>query len=110
MITDRNIVSARAEKHSATRRHMIRGILTASMAAILTLPSLVAWGMDGPVNKPKSSVIETIALPPVPYSDSMPWLNWNTGVKVDTLLSPTLGPSGIELGPDQRDKAKLSVS
>jgi hypothetical protein len=110
MITDRNIVSARAEKHSATRRRMIRGILTASMAAILTLPSLVAWGMDGPLNKSKSSVIETIALPPVPYSDSMPWLNWNTGVKFDTLLSPTLGPSGIELGPEQRDKAKLSVS
>jgi len=89
---------------------MIRRILTASMAAILTLPSLVAWGIESSLNKSKSSAFETIALPPVPYSNSMPWLNWKTGVKVDTLLSPTFGPSGIELGPDQRDQSKLSVS
>jgi hypothetical protein len=80
------------------------------MAAILTLPSLAAWGMDGPLNKSKSSVFETIALPPVPYSDSVPWLNWNTGVKIDTLLSPTLGPSGIKLEPNERDKEQPAVS
>ena len=110
MITDRNIVAACAEKQRAPRRVVVRGILTASIAAIMTLPSLAAWGMDGPRNKPKSSVFQTIALPPIPHSDSMPWLNWNTCVKVDTLLSPTLDRSGIKLGPDERDKEKPAIS
>jgi hypothetical protein len=110
MITDRTIVSACAERHSGPRRRVVRGIFTASMAAILTLPSLAARGMDSPRNTTKSNVFETIALPPIPYSYSIPWLNWETGVKVDTLLSPTLDPSGIKLGPDERDKKKLAVS
>lgn len=110
MITDRTIVSARAEKQSAPRRRMVRGILTASMAGILTLPSLAASGMESPRSKPKSHVLDAIALPPNPSLDSVPWLNWNTGVKVDTLLSPSLDPSGIKLGPDERDKEKPAVS
>lgn len=110
MITDRTICSARAEKHNAPRQRVARGILSASMAAILTLPSLAAWGMETPGAKPKSNVFESIALPPIPYSDSIPWLNWNTGVKVDNLLSPTLSPSGIKLGPGERDKEQPAVS
>ena len=89
---------------------MVRGILTASMAAILTLPSLAAWGMESPGSNLKSNVFETIALPPIPYSNSIPWLNWNTGVKVDNLLSPIPDPSGIKLGPDKRDKEEPAVS
>ena len=69
MISDQTIVSARAEKKNALGRRMVRRILTASMAAILTLPSLAAWGMDGPRNKPKSGDdFETIALPPIPVA------------------------------------------
>ena len=97
MITDRTIVSARAEKQGAPGRRVVRGILTASMAAILTLPSLTAWGMDGPRSQPKSgNAFETIALPPIPYLDSMPWLKWGAGantLKVDILLSPILVPT-----------------
>jgi hypothetical protein len=31
-------------------------------------------------------------------------------MKVDTLLSPVLNPSGIKLEPDERDKEKSAVS
>ena len=110
MITDRTIVSARAEKQSTPRRRMVRGILTASVAAILTLPSLAAWGMESPGSNLKSNVSETIALPPNPLLDSVPWLNWNAGVKVDNLLSPIPDPSGFKLGPGSRDKEKPAVS
>lgn len=89
-------------------QRVVRGILTASMAAVLTLPSLAAWGVDGPRSKPKSgSDFETIALPPIPHLDSMPWLKWGAGantLKVDILLSPILDPSGIKLTPQDRDK------
>jgi len=45
------------------------------MAAALTLPSLAVWGLEGPRSKPKSGIaFETIALPPIPYLQSMPWL------------------------------------
>jgi hypothetical protein len=114
MIRDQTIVSARAEKQNALGRRMVRRILTASMAAILTLPSLAAWGMDGPRNKPRSgNDFETIALPPIPYLDSMPWLKWGAGVntlKVDILLSPTLDPSGIKLTPEDRDRERAAIS
>ena len=115
MISDQTIVSARAEKRNQTvGRRVARGILTASIAAILTLPSLAAWGMDGPRSKPKAgNVFETIALPPIPYLDLMPWLKWGDGVntlKVDILLSPTLDPSGIKLAPEDRDKERAAIS
>jgi hypothetical protein len=109
MITDRIIVSARAEKH-VPRRRVARGILTASIAAILTLPSLAAWGMESPGSQPKSNVFESIALPSNPSLDSVPWLNWNAGVKIDTLRWPVLNPSGIRFDPDERDKEKPAVS
>jgi hypothetical protein len=115
MITDQTIVSPRAEKSKkAGARRMVRRILTASIAAVLTLPSLSAWGLNGPRKTPKSaSVFEAIALPPIPYLDSMPWLKWNAGVntlKVDTLLSPALDPSGIKLVPEERDRERPPIS
>lgn len=114
MISDQSIVSARAEKQEALGRRVFRGILTASMAAVLTLPSLAAWGLDGPRKTPKSgNTFETIALPPIPYLDTMPWLKWGAGVntlKVDILLSPILDPSGIKLTPEGRDKERPAIS
>ena len=114
MITDRTIVSARAEHASTLGRRVVRGILTASMAAALTLPSLAAWGLDGPHGKPKSeNAFETIALPPIPYLESMPWLKSDAGqdtLKVDILLSPILDPSGVKLMPEDRDKERPAIS
>ncbi|WP_420738226.1 hypothetical protein [Bradyrhizobium japonicum] len=115
MIRDQTIVSARAEnRKQAFGQRVARGILTASMAAVLTLPSLAAWGVDGPRSKAEpGNPFETIALPPIPHLDSMPWLKWGDGVntlKVDTLLSPLLDPSGIKLTPDDRNKKRPAIS
>ncbi len=114
MITDRTIISARAEHPSTLGRRVVREILTASMAAALTLPSLAAWGLDGPHGKPKSeNAFETIALPPIPYLESMPWLKWDAGqntLKVDILLSPILDQSGVKLMPEERDKERPAIS
>jgi hypothetical protein len=114
MISDQTIVSARAEKQKALGKRVFKGILTASMAAVLTLPSLTAWGLDGPRETPKSrNAFETIALPPITHLDTMPWLKWNAGantLKVDTLLSPILDPSGIKLTPKGRDKERPTIS
>lgn len=115
MISDQTIVSARAEKRKqALGQRVVRGILTAPMAAVLTLPSLAAWGVDGPRSKPKSgNTFETITLPPIPYLDSMPWLKWGAGLnalKVDMLLSPILNPSGIKLMPEDGDKVRPAIS
>jgi hypothetical protein len=115
MIRDQTIVSARVEKRKqAFGQRVVRGILTASMAAVLTLPSLAAGGMESPRSKPEAgNPIETIALPPIPYLDSMPWLKWGAGVntlKVDILLSPILDPSGIKLTPEDRDREGPAIS
>ena len=114
MITDRTIFSAPAELANTLGRRVVRGIITASMAAALTLSSLAAWGLDGPRSKPQSgNAFETIALPPIPYLESMPWLNWGAGqntLKVDILLSPMLDPSGVKLMPEDRDKGRPAVS
>lgn len=113
MITDRSIVSARAEKQNTLGRRLVRGILTASTAVALALPSLAAWGLDGPRKAPASgNAFEQIALPPIPYLDTMPWLQWNTGGtwKVDSLLAPLPDPWGLKLAPEERDKVKPAIS
>ena len=112
MITDRSFVSARAEKPNGLGRRLMRGIVTASTAAVLTLPSLAAWGLEASRNTPTSgNIFEQIALPPIPYLDTMPWLKLDAGVntlKVDTLLSPILDPSGIKLTPEG-DKERPAI-
>jgi hypothetical protein len=118
MITDRSIISARAEKHNGLGRRLVRRILTASTALALTLPSLAAWGLDGPQKTPASgNAFEQIALPPIPYLDSMPWLKWNwlewnsgNALKVDTLLAPVPDPWGLKLAPGEHDKARPAIS
>jgi hypothetical protein len=110
MITERTIVSARAEDRRDLARRRVKRILTASLAAVLILPSLAAWGTEGQTGKANPYRFDTIALPPIPSLDSVPWLKWKTGLKVDTLLSPVLDPSGIKLEPDERDTAKPAVS
>jgi hypothetical protein len=113
MITDRSFVSARAEKQNGLARRLIRGIVTASTAVALTLPSLAAWGLESPRHATTSgNTFEQIALPPIPYLDTMPWLKWDAGntMKVDTLLAPLPYPWGLRLAPEDRDKGKPAIS
>lgn len=113
MITDQSLVSARAEQHNTLGRHLVRGFLTASTAVALTLPSLAAWGLDSSRIMPTSgNAFEQIALPPIPYLDSMRWLAWNGGdtLKVAPLLAPLPDPWGLKLAPDERDKRKPAIS
>jgi hypothetical protein len=96
MIADHTIISARAEKSQMVpAQRPVRRILSASMAALLMLPSLAAWGMDRMPGKPASADAfeKKIALPPIPHLESMPWMTWNAGVntlKVDTLRPPQM--------------------
>jgi hypothetical protein len=87
MITDRTIVSARAEKERAPRGCVVRRISAATIAISLTLPSLSAWGLEAQRKTPTfGNTFESIALPPIPQLDSMPWLKWNAdrkALKVD---------------------------
>ena len=113
MITDLLFVSARAEKQNSLGRRLIRGILTASAAVALTLPSLAAWGLEDGRNAPMpANAFEQIALPPIPYLDSMPWLKRDAGSrsKIDTLLAPLPEPWGLKLAPDARDNGKPATS
>jgi len=83
------------------------------MAAVLTLPSLAAWGWMPAQQAEVGEHLRTIALPPIPYLDSMPWLKWDVRVntlKVDILLSPILDPSGIKLMPEDGDSKRPAIS
>jgi hypothetical protein len=110
MTADRTMVSARAEKRRGLARRGVRKIFTVSLAAVLTLPSLAAWGMEVQNGKAQPSRFETITLPPIPSLETVPWLDWKTGMKVDTLLSPILDPSGIKLEPAGHDQVNSAVS
>jgi hypothetical protein len=110
MIADRTMVSPRAGNRRGLARCGVRRTVTASLAAVLTLPSLATWGMEVQNGKAEPSRFETITLPPIPSLESVPWLDWKTGMKVDTLLSPLLDPSGIKLEPAERDQVNSAVS
>jgi hypothetical protein len=117
MITDRTIISARAEqlqKSIKQRRFVPRWLRAAIAAAALSMPALAAWGMDSPhhghLSRPAAAQIK---FPPIPYIDSIPWMNWEANVnafKTDILLAPPAVPLGITLTPEECDRYKLSTS
>jgi hypothetical protein len=55
MTADRTIVAAYAENHRGLARRRVRKILTASLAAVLTMPSLAAWAIEVQNSKAKLS-------------------------------------------------------
>ncbi|MCA1363853.1 hypothetical protein I6F14_36335 [Bradyrhizobium sp. IC3069] len=110
MIKDRAF-SARGE----TTRKTLRRLAALAVGAGLSLVPIAAFGAEspGPAAKTADS-FERLALPPIPYLDTMPWSSWDRGsptMKVDTLL-PVLGPSGIrlDLTPPDRDKPEPATS
>ncbi|MDF0492135.1 hypothetical protein [Bradyrhizobium yuanmingense] len=108
MIKDRAF-SARGE----TTRKTLRRLAALAVGAGLSLVPFAAFGAEsaGPAAK---TAVERLALPPIPYLDTMPWSSWDRGgptMKVDTLL-PVLGPSGIrlDLTPPDRDRPEPATS
>jgi hypothetical protein len=84
MIRTRTLDSARAE----TFGRRIRKIIVALTTMLLPFG---AWGMDG---SPKLSIDgagKLLPLPPIPYLDSMRWMDWKPSApifKADSLLLP----------------------
>ncbi|MDA9546567.1 hypothetical protein ACM43_19440 [Bradyrhizobium sp. CCBAU 45321] len=110
MIKDRAF-SARGE----TTRKTLRRLAALAVGAGLSLVPFAVFGAEsaGPAAKTADS-FERLALPPIPYLDTMPWSSWDRGsptMKVDTLL-PVLGPSGIrlDLTPPDRDRPEPATS
>lgn len=96
--------SARAENMQMARH------VAALAVASLSLVPVAAHGAEsvGP-GQNQAETFERLTLPPIPYLDTMPWSNWeraNATMKVDTLLSPVLGPSGIRLDSTPQDQGR----
>lgn len=111
-MTNDHTFSARAEN----TRTMLRHLAAMAVGAGLSLVPFAAYGAESP-SSGRSAVdtFERLTLPPIPYLDTMPWAKWeraNATIKVDTLLSPVLGPSGIRLDvtPHDRDRPKPAMS
>jgi hypothetical protein len=99
MILYQTIRSARAEKSTnPAARRMPRLALIALLTSALSLPSFAAWGVDHPqANNGTAITGYQIALPPIPYLESMPWIQWSTTgpvLKTDILIAPSVAPSG----------------
>jgi hypothetical protein len=112
MIKDHVTFSARAEKP----RRVLLNLVALALGGCLSLVSYAAQGAEisGAGTRP-AAAFEQIALPPIPYLDTMPWLSWQPAtatMKVDTLLSPVLGPSGVrfDLTPMHRDRLLPAMS
>ncbi|MCK1361895.1 hypothetical protein IVB28_24140 [Bradyrhizobium sp. 199] len=110
MIKDRTF-SARAEN-----TQMARYLAALGFAAGLALVPCAARGAESPGSGGNAAeTLERLTLPPIPYLDAMPWAKWERArstMKVDTLLSPVLGPSGIrlDLAPRDRDRPQPAMS
>ncbi|MCS3761267.1 hypothetical protein [Bradyrhizobium centrosematis] len=97
--------SARAE-NTQTGRHLA----ALAVAASLSLVPVAGYGAESPGSGAKpADTFERLTLPPIPYLNTMPWSEWertNATIKVDTLLSPVLGPSGIRLDATPHDQGR----
>ncbi|MHB0770505.1 hypothetical protein [Bradyrhizobium sp. 5.13L] len=104
--------SARAENTPKILRHLA----AMAIGAGLSLVPFAAYGAESPgIDRNAADGFERLALPPIPYLDTMPWSSWERDsptMKVDTLLSPVLGPSGIRLDvtPPDRDRPQPAMS
>ncbi|RXG96616.1 MULTISPECIES: hypothetical protein [Bradyrhizobium] len=111
MINDRAF-SARGEATQKT----LRRLAALAVGAGLSLVPFAAYGAESSSSAAKAAdTFERLALPPIPYLDTMPWSSWQRGsptMKVDTLLSPVLGPSGIRLDvtPLDRNRPEPAMS
>lgn len=111
MIKDRAF-SARGE----TTQKTLRRFAALAVGAGLSLVPFAALRAESPGSAARTAdAFERLALPPIPYLETMPWSSWERGgptMKVDTLLSPILGPSGIrlDLTPPDRSGPESAMS
>jgi hypothetical protein len=105
MTLHQTIGSARAE----TSDKIIAGVV--ALAAML-LPN-AAFGMESAPQQTSIQAGYTLPLPPIPYLESMRWMDWQPSaplLKVDTLLLPDgTQPGKFRLPPaDERDLTHVS--
>lgn len=108
MIAHQTVGSARGGA-SWRARTIAAGLF--ALAAML-LPSM-AFGTDGRPQQIASRASHLLPLPPIPYLDSMRWMNWEPSaplLKVDTLLLPDgAEPGKFRLPPGgERDLTHVS--
>lgn len=81
-----------------------------ALALAVTLFPLDAWGMDN-AKLDAGQTANILPLPPVPYLESMRWLNWKPNppaFKIDTLLAPAgFLPGSFQL-PAEDDRISMS--
>jgi hypothetical protein len=109
MIRTRTLDSARAEIFGRRTRKIVAGAF--ALATIL-LP-FGAWGMDGSPRLAMDTAGNLLPLPPIPYLDSMRWMNWKPSTpifKVDTLLLPDSARPGLFRMPTEYDRGLPRVS
>jgi hypothetical protein len=84
--------------------------MLAALALAATLFPLNAWGTDN-AKLDTDKTVNILPLPPVPYLESMRWLNWKPSppvFKIDTLLAPSGFPPGSFQLP--AEEAGISMS
>jgi hypothetical protein len=81
-----------------------------ALALAATLFPLNAWGTDNPkLDADQAGSI--LPLPPVPYLESMQWMNWKLSppaFKIDTLLAPAGSSPGSFQLPAEDDRIRMS--
>ena len=100
--------SARTQTYRRRTRRIVAGAL-----ALAALVPLEAWGMDSTPRRKVDGNGELLPLQPIPYLDSMRWMNWKPSAplfRVDTLLQPdSAQPGFFRLPPDHaRDLPRVS--
>lgn len=109
MIRTRTLDSARAETFGRRTRKIVAG---AFALATMLLP-FGAWGMDGSPKLAMDTAGHLLPLPPIPYLDSMRWMNWKPSTpifKVDTLLLLDSARPGLFRMPTEYDRGLPRVS
>jgi hypothetical protein len=100
-------VSAPAETSGHTRR------IVAGVFALAMLLPLGAFGMDSAPRQTVDRAGNLLPLPPIPYLDSMRWMNWKPSApifKIDTLLLPEGAQPGLFRIPSPYDRGLPRVS
>jgi hypothetical protein len=71
---------------------MMKGLLALSLAGALVAPQLALASESRLDDERQASVSGGLRLPPIPYLDTMPWINLGLekGPRIDTLLRPEL--------------------